>query len=140
MLRKSVEGVEIYTRVATCTSQFGRVESLLMLSYDDINLIRQSSNRFLHKYIYVNKGRNYQLKGSLTIKGWEFLVKLSSLKDHGFAISQYDQPDLKPNPEDSVDETILAIKCVHGIVAGLQFVNGKTGEAIVLAIIVENPY
>jgi hypothetical protein len=65
---------------------------------------------------------------------------LSSLKDHGFAISQYDQLDLKLNPEDSVDEAILVIKCVHGIVAGLQFVNGKTRETIVLAIIVENGY
>jgi hypothetical protein len=136
-LRKSVEGVEIYTRVATFWCQSGRIENLVMLNY--ISLKRRSSNRFSHKYIYVNKGPSYQLKRSLTIKGWEFFVKLSSLKDHGFAISQYDQLELELNPEDSVDETRLVIKCVHGIVAGLQFVNG-TGETIVLAIIVENGY
>jgi hypothetical protein len=138
-LRKSVEGVEIYTRVATFTSQSGSIQNLLMLNYDDIRFKRQSSTGFSHKYIYVNKGRSCQLKRSLTIKGWEFLVKLSSLKDHGFAISQYDQMDLKFNPEDSVNETRFVIKCVHGIVAGLRFVNG-TGETIVLAIIVENGY
>jgi hypothetical protein len=139
-LRKSVEGVEIYTRVANFMSQSSRIENLLMPSYDDINLKRRSSNQFLHKYIYVNEERSYKLNRSLTIKGWEFLVKLSSLKDHGFAISQYDQLDLKLNPEDSVDETRLVIKSVLGIVAGLQFVNGRTGETIVLAIIVENGY
>jgi hypothetical protein len=111
-----------------------------MLNYDDINLKRRSSNRFSHKYIYVNEGQSLQLKGPLTRKRREFLVKLSSLKDHGFAISEYDQLGLKLNPEDSVDETRLIIKYVHRIVAGLQFVNGKTGETIVLAIIVGNGY
>jgi hypothetical protein len=141
-LRKSVEGVEIYTRVATFTNPIGTVQNLLLLNYDDIKKYHQRrySNELSHKYIYVNEGQSYQLMSSLTKKGWEFLVKLSSLKDHGFAISQYDQLDLKLNSEDSVDETRLVIKCFHGMVAGLQFVNGRTGETIVLAIIVENGY
>jgi hypothetical protein len=140
-LRKSVEGVEIYTRVATFESSATTAQNLLLLNYDDIKYReRRYSNELSHKYIYVNEGRSYQLKSSLTKKGWEFVVKLSSLKNHGFAISQYDELDLKLNSGDSVDETRLVIRCFRGVVAGLQFVNGKTGETIVLAIIVENGY
>ena len=140
-LRKSVEGVEIYTRVATFESSAATAQNLLLLNYDDIKYReRRYSNELSHKYIYVNEGRSYQLKSSLTKKDWEFLVNLSSLKNHGFAISKYDELDLKLNSGDSVDETRLVIRCFRGVVAGLQFVNGKTGETIVLAIIVENGY
>jgi hypothetical protein len=139
-LLKPAKGVERYRRVMKRMRRGEAINgSLLLFSYDEIQSEFQSAKNFVRKYIYVNEERPRHLESSKAQKGWIFFICTSSLKDHGFVVSQYAPLSLFCHWENSgKDEIRLVIKFIHGIVARMLFVNVKTRESIVLAIIVEN--
>ncbi|KAE9373727.1 hypothetical protein N431DRAFT_300764, partial [Stipitochalara longipes BDJ] len=145
LLRPAKE-TESYWRVSWRTSRpTMKGESLsnvrgdvLLLSYDEILSEVQKSKEIVRKYIFIPEIPIRRKAPSSRLDFWTFSVDTSSLEDDGFVVSQYAPQSLFCHwTEREGDIRLVITKSVYEMVARVLFVNNKTTENIVLAIIVK---
>ncbi|PMD29347.1 hypothetical protein L207DRAFT_538951 [Hyaloscypha variabilis F] len=148
LLEKENEGNDSYRRV----NAFGKVKmrtwvyfkqasytgDLLRLSYFQIQDAIRVSDGLVKNYIYVkeaNRGGPSKLSTPLQVR-YPFSITAPSLCDHGFEVTEQAPRNLIW--EDSTKHEIdMLLRCIHGVVGGVRFLNKISGESIVLAIIIE---
>ncbi|KAH7324034.1 hypothetical protein BKA65DRAFT_540588 [Rhexocercosporidium sp. MPI-PUGE-AT-0058] len=147
LLLKTESAVERYRRVrkhqpwSRSSRAEAPIEGLFLLSHDGIQRELRSERNFGCRYIYVNEERSYDLEPPTPLQGRFFSISTSSLRDYGFTVSQYHPLNSSCVREISrYSEIKLSLRFVHGLVAGVLFVNDKLRESIILAIVVRTGY
>lgn len=128
--------VRRYQRISRTQSQIG---GLLLLSYHDIKVEVNSEKKWAHRYIYVNEERSYDRDPPTAFQGCMLSLRMSSIRDQGYAVSQYYPLDSSCIWENSgYGEIRLSLKFFHGLVTGVLF--DSLRDNIFLAIIVRTGY